>query len=124
MKPIDWENYNDVYTVYWNCYSCCDEISENEGRTVKMSGWKAWSDKAFLCDDAKYADKELGSAAYPCIAIECDLPEFQAKLDSCDLTKKCFVEGKIFLRKVKYPSGCAAKPIIKITNIDDIYFEK
>jgi hypothetical protein len=111
--------------VYWNCYSCCDEINENEGRTVKISGWKAWSYDAFnLCDDAKYADRKLGyTAATPFVTIRCDLPEFQAKLDSCDLTKKCFIEGKIFLWREDYPRGCTAEPKIEITNIDDIYFK-
>jgi ABC-type oligopeptide transport system substrate-binding subunit len=42
VKPIDWENYNDVSTVYWNYVSLYSERKqEDEGKTIKISGWKA-----------------------------------------------------------------------------------
>lgn len=126
VKPIDWNNYNDVYTVHWNYYSCCDEINrEDEGKIIKISGWKAWSYHAFnLCGDPKYADRNLGyTAAFPFVTIQCNLPEFKAKLDTCDLKKKCFVKGKILLFEEIYPSGCFVYPTIEVTDIDDIYFE-
>ena len=42
VKPVDWENYNDVYTVYWNfvakAFGCCSE-TEFAGKTIKVFGW-------------------------------------------------------------------------------------
>jgi hypothetical protein len=83
VKPIDWENYNDVYTVYWNMVHCCSETIDLQNETIKISGWKAWSYDAFnLCGEAKYADRKLGyTAASPFITIECHLHEFKEKLD-------------------------------------------
>jgi hypothetical protein len=127
VKPIDWEDYNDVYTVYWNCYSSCDKIkSEYAGKIIKISGWKAWSYDSFnLCDDAKYADRSLGySAAFPFIPILCNLSEFKTKMDTNDLTKKCFIKGIIYLESSEeHPRNCIIAPYIEITNIDNIYFK-
>jgi hypothetical protein len=125
LAPIDWENYNDVYTVYWNTVHCCSEIINIQNDTIKISGWKPWSyDFFYLCDDAKYADKNLGyTAATPIIHIICNLPELSEKLDTSDLTKKCYIKGKICLSSETYPKGCTVEPKIEITNIDDIYFE-
>lgn len=39
LEPIDWEKYNDVKTVYYNCAKFCSEKSEMEGRIVKVRGW-------------------------------------------------------------------------------------
>ena len=39
VKPIDWENYNDVYDVYWNLLKFCSEPSNDDGRYIKISGW-------------------------------------------------------------------------------------
>ena len=38
VKPIDWENYNDVYTAFWNTYSACSE-SKNAKREIMVYGW-------------------------------------------------------------------------------------
>jgi len=118
VKPIDWENYNDVYTVYWNLYSSCEKIkSEYYGKTIKIAGWNIWYLDAFsLCDDTK-------DNAAPFVAIECNLPEFKTKLDTSDLTKKCFIKGNIHLKKEKMPRGCRVFPVVKVTDINDIYFE-
>jgi hypothetical protein len=113
-----------VKTVYWNTKHSCSETINFPSDTIKISGWKAWSYYEFnLCDDAKYADKNLGyTAATPIITIQCDLPEFQSKLDTSDLTKKCFIKGKLDFRRFKR-TCCVRVPVIIITNVNDIYFE-
>jgi len=37
IKTIDWENYNDVYTVFWNCEKPCTELSESENFAKVMT---------------------------------------------------------------------------------------
>jgi len=126
VKPIDWENYNDVYTVYWNCYSSYKKIkSEYEGKTIKISGWSPWwYDSFYLCDDAKYVDNTVRADVIPTILITCYLPGFKEKLDTCDLKKKCFVKGKIRFDTLEYSSSYSIKTKIEVTDINDIYFEK
>jgi hypothetical protein len=128
VKPIDWGSYNDVRTVYWNTRNLCSESINCQSDTIRISGWKAWSYDSFnLCDDAKYADRSLGhTAAFPFVSIRCYLPEFKTKMDTSDLTKKCFIKGIIHLNQgMSYPRGncCLTWAVIEITNIDDIYFK-
>jgi hypothetical protein len=122
VKPIDWYNHNDVYTLYWNCRSTCKENKrKNEGKAIKISGWKtSWSDSFLLCDDIVYK----GSHPFPFIPIQCYLPEFKTKMDTCDFTKTCYIKGIIHLELWRErPRGCIIEPYIEITNIDDIYFK-
>jgi len=126
VKPINLENYNDVYTVYWNYISLESKRNqEDEGKIIKISGWKAWSYDAFsLCDDAKYADKSLGyTAAFPHIDIGFNFPEAHAMLDTCDLTKKCFVKGKLSFHLIEAGFCNKAIPVIEVTDINDVYFK-
>jgi hypothetical protein len=124
VKPIDWENYNDVYTVYWNCYSSCKEIkNEYAGKTVKISGWRIWSRDLFsLCDDAKCAEIFFVPSPLESVVIDFCFPEAQTLLDTSDLTKKCLIKGKIRLKMEKM-SGCKVFPVIEVTDINDIYFD-
>ena len=131
VKPIDWENYNDVYTVYWNYSSVYSKRKqEDEGKIIKISGWITQhsppnANLFALCDDSKYAIRSSGYKTSPPI-MHIDgyfVPGLQAMLDSCDLTKKCFIKGKLGFREI--PSGfcTGAMPIIEITDINDIYFD-
>ena len=125
VKPIDWENYNDVYTVYWNCYSstCKKNKSEYDGKTIKISGWRVWSRDAFtLGDDAKCAEIFFVPSPRAVVYINFNFPEAYAFLDTCDLTKKCFIKGTIRL-KFGQKSKCRVFPVIEVMDINDIYFE-
>ena len=121
IKPINWGNYNDVCTVFWNFYTPCKEVkSECDGKTIKISGWQTGSYNycsLHLCDDTI----SRGFTTY--ISIFCSLPEFKAKLDTSDLTKKCFVKGKLSFDYMNPGKDCMVRPMIEITNIDDIYFK-
>jgi len=125
VKPIDWENYNDVYTVYWNLRSSCKKIkSECDGRTIKISGWRVWSRDSFcLGDDAKCAEIFFVPSPRAVVYIDFNFPEAYAFLDTCDLTKKCFIKGKIHLSMDELSSRCYVEPKIEVTDINDIYFE-
>ncbi|MDR1878607.1 MAG: hypothetical protein LBQ64_03465, partial [Bacteroidales bacterium] len=41
VKSVEWENYNDVYTVYWNFRSSRPKINLDNynGKTIKLYGW-------------------------------------------------------------------------------------
>jgi len=125
LKPIDWENYNDVYTVYWNYVSLeWKSNQEDEGKTIKVSGWSPWwYDLFYLCDYAKYVDNTVRPDAIPTILIICDLPGFKEKLNTCDLTKKCFVKGKLSFHVNEMGFCNKVVPVIEVIDINDIYFE-
>jgi hypothetical protein len=110
--------------VYWNTVHLTSEYINLQSDTIKISGWRSWSHDNFnLCDDAKYADRNSGYAnPFPFVSIRCSIPEFKTKLDTCDLTKKCFIKGKLDFTPAPL-KGCKTHTIVVITNIDDIYFE-
>ena len=120
IKSIDWENYNDVYTVYWNTIRCCDETISLQSYTIMISGWTAFHDAFYLYDDTTDIN---GSHPFPFVVIESRLPEFKNKMDTSDLTKKCYIKGNLIFSVIKTPQNCVLKPVIEITNIDDIYFK-
>ncbi|MDR1180548.1 MAG: hypothetical protein LBL13_01015 [Bacteroidales bacterium] len=128
LKTVDWVNYNDVYTVYWNYTSSYEKTKpHNTGKIIKVSGWKVASfDLFYLCDNAKYAEENSrreGNTTLPMVGIDCSFPGFQAMLDTCDLTKKCFVKGELALTDIG--AGVCRKviPVIHVMEINDIYFE-
>ncbi|MDR1592440.1 MAG: hypothetical protein LBS16_06115, partial [Prevotellaceae bacterium] len=49
LKAIDFENWNDVETVHYNCKTLCSEPSDMEGRIVKISGWCYCDNDHRLC---------------------------------------------------------------------------
>ncbi|MDO9154869.1 MAG: hypothetical protein Q7U47_14375 [Paludibacter sp.] len=73
LQPIDWENYNDVKTVYYNCVKYCSEKSIMEGRKVKVCGWKLKNLDGFAISD----DSLNGSG--PSILIHIPKPEQNCK---------------------------------------------
>ncbi|MDR2653562.1 MAG: hypothetical protein LBC68_14875 [Prevotellaceae bacterium] len=64
LKPLSKTEYNDVYTVYYNCNQNCSEYpNEYEGDTVKVYGWSSRKIGNSLCDNAN-------GLSYPTIAID------------------------------------------------------
>ncbi len=138
VKPIDWDNYNDVYTVYWNTYSSCKEIS-NEQRDIMMYGWvnivakerfqwENWLHAGIsVVDNPNHYDRNKGNTLPngTWISIEVHFPvdELQVKLDSCDLTQKCYVKGKLSFNREQAGICCVARPIIIVENIDDFFIK-
>jgi len=126
VKPIDWENYNDVFTVYWNYISSYSKRNQaDEGKTIKISGWRIWSRDAFtLGDDAKCAENFFVPSPLESVSIDfyyC--PEVRIVLDTSDLTKKCYVTGVLSFFEIEKSCGVIVKPEIIVYNANDIYFK-
>jgi hypothetical protein len=128
VPPIDWENYNDVTTVWNNLtHSYKDDIPV--GRTIKVAGWI--QHVSYEDISAAEFDLVLDSAIdfnSHGIAIRIEAfdirEELQAKFDTCNLKNKCFVKGKVELMvfKTMYCASYSGK--IKLENIDNICFEE
>ena len=128
IKPIDWENYNDVYTVYWNLCSLTSEIKNFPlHEEIMVYGWihnqnqYGVSAKKFsLVDDPSRIHGIPGS---PSIMVENNFDEIQVMFDTCDLTKKCFVKGKLLFIDIIRGYCKTIEPSMYITDINNIYFE-
>jgi len=130
VKPIDWENYNDVYTAFWNTYSVISESGKMRGREIMVYGWVQleYSEYKFmLVTDTYDSDKSLRLVGKPHFDVYfrgSGMALIREKLDTCDLTKKCYVKGKLDFDIIKVGlCGGIAVPEIIIEDIDDFYFE-
>ena len=121
LKPIDWKNYNDVYTVYWNCFGYCGDRRDGEsGDTVNVYGWRPNFYDLF-CISAVPESKERPKEV---IWVVWQSEDVYAKIAAADLTKKCFVRGALRLGCLYEMGGCSVVDVsIIVTNPDDIYFE-
>ena len=137
VRPIDWENYNDVYTVYWNNFSYCEdaEVIGRTGKQIKVFGWihNAFGDSEIrldffsLINDYSEINAPNGSNTTTvyvgCFDVE-ESERIKKKFENnTDFSKKCFVQGELLISCLE-TSGCSKTAVrIVIENADDIYFE-
>jgi len=149
VMPINWEDYNDAYHVFWNFFSdkCRDDIGIPTEKTIKISG--KFEKREIhrgehvtviyaLKSVNEYEHKgiyDIVSKRYtffvPFVEIYCHhiLEEFLEKVDSEDLTEKCYIEGKLLIVKATHYKSdghdqcCFNVPFIRLESIDGIYFE-
>ena len=126
VKPIDWENYNDVYTVYWNLVHLSSEPINLQSDTIKITGWvrlPLYSMEGYfnLVENVSQAGKIPGSVSNPNIIVICP-NSIREYLDTCDLTRQCFIEGLLIFEEAPL-KGCKKVPKIVITNVNDIYLK-
>ena len=145
LKPIDWENYNDVYTVYWNFFCFCSKVKENPlNREIMVCGW------IFQGVEGKYPFDNL---YFTLISNEEDIfwwncstrgkgvvirpyckdsngnfidprDSLRIKFDTTDITKKCFIKGRLGFECLNTDGCSMAVPEIILEDINNIYFEK
>jgi hypothetical protein len=123
LKPIDWEGYNDVYTVYWNYYEDCS-LGRNVDKfdTIDVYGWitgySIHSYNLTLNDQYENSDKNIS------IQISSEIEEeLYQTLCTTIWPKKCFIKGEIILALIQTCNCCYTKPSIIVHNVKDIYFE-
>jgi len=131
-KPIDWGNYNDVHTVYWNYTGKCSDFKEERpGPTIKMYGWiqsphsqYTYPHDFYLIGDSLLVEANQNGAY---VRIQCfndkEYEALQAKFDTSDLTKKCFVTGELVTMNLEAYRCCHVTPNIFIEDADNVYFE-
>jgi len=126
LKSIDWENYNDVYTVVWNYKNECRGTEKDEDKDIMVYGWihnfNGISTPQFdLCNNTDVKTPRIMITTFH------DSPneglEILSKLDTCDLSKKCFIIGKLFFYQESNNDCCWVYPIIFLNSANNIYFE-
>ena len=125
VKPIDWENYNDVYTVYWNTIHLSSEPIVLQSDTIKITGWVRLPmhnmESYFnLVDDVSQLWDLSRPVSGPNIIVRMQPGSLREYLDTSDLTRQCFIEGVLSFVDVPL-KGCKETPVI--LNVNDIYFK-
>ena len=131
VKPIDWGDYNDVYTVYWNYHTLCSETKEEDrGKEIMIYGWMqpGWdgvsvSASMFALKDDRN-DIILASIDIKTVVNSLEYDSIQTKLNSCDLAKKCFIKGRLDFHCLHIQGWSKAVAGIYLENVNDIYFEE
>jgi hypothetical protein len=126
LKPIDWENYNDVYTVVWNYKNECRGTEKDENKDVMVSGW-VYNFNGLSTRQFDLSDSPDVKTPRIMITTFLDSPleglEIIYKLDTSDLTKKCFIKGKLFFYQESTNNCCRVYPLIFLNDANNIYFE-
>ena len=143
LKIIDWDNYNDVYAVYWT-YNKRDLsetwVYDDTLKTIKICGYLYQGDldtdyypKYFTLIDS---EADISASFYPISYVRCEVVGNSSDVINLlniifaaeNATKKCYVRGKPFLVATCIDGddfGCCLfdPPIIRIYSADDVYFE-
>lgn len=147
VKPIDWNNYNDVYTVFWNIFkNDCIGSGYLTSDTIKVYGiideleydYYGGFHSFLLISESKYEDNFIYDHLYnkykykvPSVNVYCYhiTEELQSIIDSCDITKKkCYIKGELGTRIITHDAPlarcCFTVPCVTLYSIYDIYFEE
>ena len=136
FSPIDWDNYNDVYTIYWN-YEIDNSILERgpTGKILKAEGWVVpinWQEEIkpyyFKLIDVPYKQIQTQMDWYEryTVYVRTATPkvgeQLRIKIENSDLSKKCYITGDLV---IEFMDGAwnGYTPIIEITNADNVIFE-
>ncbi len=128
VKPIDWENYNDVSTVYWNTYSYKEIENFPLDKEIMVCGW-IYRPRFSDIDSSQFTLIDNLSDVYVIpipiihVGIQIFSSEIQAVFDTYDSTKKCYVKGKLKYDKLFMGRCTRLDPEIFVSNINDIYFK-
>ena len=141
LKPIDWENYNSVRTVFWNYYAPEAKNQKDEGKEIMVSGWLSHSKYyrgnagvMIIFEDLSKTDINdpipIESIHIRCWSSRTDTlidicSDLKNKLDTCNFMEKCYVKGILKIESITMMGSCAVRyrPTILIENADDIYFK-
>jgi len=128
VKPIDWENYNDVSTVYWNTYSYKEIENFPLDKEIMVCGW-IYRPRFSDIDPSQFklidnlSDVHVSPIPITRVGVQIFSSEIQAVFDTYDSTKKCYVKGKLKYDKLFMGRCTRLDPEIFVSNINDIYFK-
>ena len=118
IKPIDWENYNDVYTVFWNYHAQCPGKTEDKDKEIMIYGWLYGTTE----NRCLLVERNSTPHGNPHVIIHVPY-HIQTIIDTLVLTKKCFVKGELVFFDFPTNNCCTLAPGIYLIDIDNIYFE-
>ena len=132
VKPIDTENYNDVYTVYWNYFD--NATNPYSLREVLMCGYVVvyGMDKSgnllwypMLTDDSikaiNYVDMHITKVYF---SWSNTISDQINSIVNTSIPNKCYIRGFVELEYTQF-NNCETHyiPKLVIVNAEDIYFK-
>ena len=142
VKPIDWENYNAVYDVFWNYITLCKEANEEDyGKDIMVCGWVFQGIEknpfynisrafAIISDEediffGNFSTNGTGFYVHPNYGDSNQnlIDSLKIKFDTTDITKKCFIKGKLSFDCLHTEKCSRAVPEIILEDINNINFE-
>jgi len=135
VKPIDWDNYNSVYDVYWN-YGATEKWSDDMGKKIKLYGW-IHQGKEGWCPPVNplnfrliYKENNIFEIDGALIGESIYVRYYGHNIDftdsvytifaTSDITKKCYITGTLSFFTTPDMDCNWVNPTIFFTNI---YFE-
>jgi len=129
-NPIDCENYNDVFTVFWNLndsnfsYDCsevlvCGYIVNDKYIDDYPPFVRLLDDsiKALNCSFDIFVDR------FCKVEIACDIDSVKSIINA-SVPNKCYVKGPLHgTGKIDYYCCYLGIPSITLVNVEDIYFK-
>jgi len=133
LKPIDWNGWNDAYTVCHTFYDKSEDAQmDHYGDTIRCYGciskylyedYSSLSKSSFICFECS-DDSEAVAILHYVIMNSCDRDSLVRLLDDSSYSDTCYVKG-IFGFWGFGPEGCDyVKPAIYVNSIDNIHFKK
>ena len=130
LKPIDWNGWNDAYTVGYTYYDNEQDINyDHNGDTIRCYGHIArylYEDYPSLNTNSVYLEAGEKSDG---VRIFFDLSgsergSLRRMLDSSSHSDTCFAKGILMLTPKRY-HGCYIVycPDIHVSRLEDIYFK-
>jgi len=130
---IDWDNYNDVFTIRYNyaSYDCPTETSPsgNTGKIIKVEGYIVqpganlhYIDPSFFYF-TNYPNEIFTFNAISIAAIPEISEQMRIKFENSDVTGKCYITGYLIINIYPIGDGCSISPQIVITDADNVIFE-
>jgi len=126
---------NEIPELKANDYNSCEAIDKNytylicggeasfpywshKGDTIMVCGYVSyWDGKSlnlFLCDSPEYTSPEIG--------IYIQLYNYPIELEEIDVSKKCYVKGRLFFNSL-HTNGGSYYIVPAIGDVQEIFFE-
>ena len=134
LKPIDWDNYNDVYTVCLNLKVDCNDSNNIQTwwkKEIMVCAWVSTNKDTVNPQHFCLSDKNEFKLLLPVRTYnfftesnhENFIDSLNSIFESADLTKKCFIKGTLIYFPNTVGMCCYTFPTIVINSANDIYFE-
>jgi len=128
LKPIDWDGWNDAYTV-WHTFHDVRENAQysHRGDTIMCYGKISRILTSHIYSSLIYL--ECKDASEPFYIYTTPLMDSIEKdslvnlLDGICCSDTCFARGVLDLSADQF-TGCSVEPSIELMSIEDIYFKK
>lgn len=133
LKPIDWNGWNDAYTVFYTYYDNYDDAChDHDGDTIKCYGHIAkylYEDYSSLRSDDIFLEandrRQQAVGVGFMLQNSSEMDSLKSLLKSSSHSDTCFVKGTLDLWGWSGPHHCnTVYPYITVHNIEDFYFKQ